>query len=75
MHLLADRGHPEDGLAYLDTLKERRGKEVWEFFRMRLPLMVACGRPEEAIELSMAHPEGGTWYTAWAIAELLADAG
>lgn len=70
----ADQSRPEDGLAYLDGLKARRGGEEWEFFRMRLPLMVACGRREEAIELAMAHPEGGTCYTAGAIAELLADA-
>ncbi|MEV5828040.1 hypothetical protein AB0L25_21015 [Spirillospora sp. NPDC052242] len=67
----ADQGRPEDGLAYLDTLKARRGEEAWEFYRMRLSFMVACGRREEAIDLVMAHPEGGTW----AIAELLADAG
>ncbi|RSN71320.1 hypothetical protein DMH08_02635 [Actinomadura sp. WAC 06369] len=67
----ADQGRPEDGLAYLDTLKERDGEEGWEFFRIRLPLLVACGRRDEAIDLAMAHPEHDTW----AIAELLADAG
>ncbi|MEV5827562.1 hypothetical protein AB0L25_18525 [Spirillospora sp. NPDC052242] len=66
-----DQGRPEDGLAYLDALKARRGREEWEFFRIRLPLLVACGRREEAIDLAMAHPERDTW----AIAELLADAG
>ncbi|BCJ69110.1 tetratricopeptide repeat protein [Polymorphospora rubra] len=71
----ADQGRAEDGLAYLDSLKARRGKEYWEFFQMRLPLMVACGRREEAIEQTRAHPEGGTWYAVQAIAELLADAG
>jgi thioredoxin-like negative regulator of GroEL len=71
----ADQGRAEDGLAYLDTLKARRDGEDWDFFRMRLPLMVACGLREEAIELARAHPEDGTWYAAWSIAELLADAG
>jgi hypothetical protein len=37
--------------------------------------MAACGRREEAIEQVRAHPEGGTWYAAEAIAELLAAAG
>ncbi|GGU90233.1 hypothetical protein GCM10010182_00890 [Actinomadura cremea] len=67
----ADQNRPEDGLAYLDALKERDGEEGWEFFRIRLPLLIACGRREEAIDLAMAHPERDTW----AIAELLADAG
>ncbi|OLT30700.1 hypothetical protein BJF79_38435 [Actinomadura sp. CNU-125] len=67
----ADQGRPEDGLAYLDALKARDGEEAWEFFRIRLPLLVACGRREEAIHLAMTHPERDTW----AIAELLADAG
>lgn len=71
----ADQGRAEDGLAYLDTLKSRRGEEEWDFFRMRLPLMVACGRREEAIKQARAHPEGGTSYAAWSIAELLADDG
>ncbi|BEL06394.1 hypothetical protein Q0Z83_045850 [Actinoplanes sichuanensis] len=68
-------GRPEDGLAYLDARKERRGAEEWEFFWMRLPLMVACGRRAEAIELTKAHPEGDSWYAARSIAELLADEG
>lgn len=71
----ANQGRAEDGLAYLDTPKSRRGEEDWTFFRMRLQLMVACGLREEAIELARTHPEGGTWYAAWSIAELLADAG
>lgn len=52
-----------------------RGEEEWDFFRMRLPLMVACGLREEAIKQARAHPKGGTWYAAWSIAELLAEAG
>ncbi|GIG87803.1 tetratricopeptide repeat protein [Plantactinospora endophytica] len=71
----AAQGRAEDGLAYLDTLRERLGEEYWEFFSMRLPLMVACGRLEEAIELAKAHPEGETLYAVESIAELLADAG
>lgn len=71
----ADQGRAEDGLAYLDTLKARRNGEDWDFFRMRLPLMVACGLREEAIEQARAHPEGGSWYAARSIAQLLADAG
>ncbi|MEV0385003.1 hypothetical protein [Nonomuraea sp. NPDC050643] len=71
----ADQGRAEDGLAYLDALKARRDAEDWDFFRMRLPLLVACGLREEAIERARAHPEGDTWYAAWFTAELLADAG
>lgn len=71
----ADQGHAAEGLTYLDSFKTRRGEEDWDFFRMRLPLMVAGGLREEAIEMAQAHPEGGTWYAAWSIAELLADAG
>lgn len=73
--LYTDQGHPQDGLDYLDTLKERRGEEEWELFRLRPGLMAACGRREEAIELIRAHPEGDTSYGAEAISELLADAG
>ncbi|MBV6703313.1 hypothetical protein KV557_40580 [Kitasatospora aureofaciens] len=43
--------------------------------RMRLPLMVACGLREEAIEQARAHAEGGTWYAARSSAEFLTDAG
>ena len=69
----AARGHAEDGLAYLDALRDRCGEEYWELFRIRLPLLVACGRREEAIEQARAHPEGGTGYAAEDIAALLAD--
>jgi tetratricopeptide (TPR) repeat protein len=72
----AEQGRPEDGLAYLDTLNARYdGAEDWTFFRLRLTLMAACGRREEAIKQAQAHPEADTWYGAWAIADLLADAG
>ncbi|WP_406369000.1 hypothetical protein OG788_03295 [Streptomyces sp. NBC_00647] len=73
--LYAEQGRARAGLAYLDDLKARRGQEEWEVFRLRLPLMVACGLREEAIERARAHPEGRTRYTAWTTAELLADAG
>ncbi|WP_438302379.1 tetratricopeptide repeat protein [Streptomyces sp. HUAS TT11] len=74
--LYADRGQPQEGLAYLDALKARHdGEEEWEFFRMRLPLMAGCGLLDEAIEQVRAHPEGDTWYTAWALSDLLAEAG
>jgi tetratricopeptide (TPR) repeat protein len=79
VHTLCDRyaeqGRPQDGLDFLDALKARCGGEEVEFFMMRLPLMAARGRREEAIELMRAHPEGDTWYAARAIAALLADAG
>ncbi|MEU4156528.1 hypothetical protein [Actinoplanes sp. NPDC026670] len=68
-------GRPEDALAYLDARKERHGAEEWEFFCLRLPLMVACGRRAEAIKLAEGHPEGDTWYAARAIAELLSGDG
>ncbi|MGW0876607.1 tetratricopeptide repeat protein [Streptomyces sp. NPDC002740] len=73
--LYTDQGRPEDGLAYLDALKERRGEEEWDLFWIRLPLMAACDRVDEAIERAQAHPEGGTSYAARHIAELLAGAG
>ncbi|KIF07766.1 hypothetical protein PL81_00090 [Streptomyces sp. RSD-27] len=73
--LYADQGRAEEGLAYLDGLKSLRGEEDWGFFEMRLPLLAACGRREEALELARAHPEGGTWYGASSIALLLAGAG
>jgi tetratricopeptide (TPR) repeat protein len=42
--LYADHGRPRDGLAHLDALKAQRGgREEWDFFRMRLPLMADCG--------------------------------
>ncbi|ROO87644.1 hypothetical protein EDD29_5268 [Actinocorallia herbida] len=74
--LYADHGRPRDGLAHLDALKARRGgEEDWEFFRMRLPLMAACGLLDEAIEEARSHPEGDTWYAARALSDVLAEAG
>ncbi|MEU8006784.1 tetratricopeptide repeat protein [Catellatospora sp. NPDC049111] len=70
-----EQGRAEEGLAYLDTLKARRNREDWEFFRIRLTLLFACGLREEAMEQARAHPEGGSWYAAWSIANLMADAG
>ncbi|MEU3795335.1 hypothetical protein AB0F07_37045 [Streptomyces fructofermentans] len=73
--LYAEQGRAEEGLAHLDTLKARHGGEDWDFFRMRLPLLTACGLREEAIAQARAHPEGTTWYAARPLAGLLADAG
>ncbi|MFC4068422.1 tetratricopeptide repeat protein [Actinoplanes subglobosus] len=66
-----ENGRAAEGLAYLDGL----GADDWEYFRLRLPLLAALGRRDEAITLAQAHPEGGTWYAAGVIAALLADAG
>ncbi|AXG79687.1 tetratricopeptide repeat protein [Streptomyces paludis] len=74
--LYADHGRAHEGLAHLDALKARRGgKEDWDFFRLLLPLMARCGLLDEAIEQAGAHPEGGTWYAASALSDLLAGAG
>lgn len=73
--LCIDQGRPEDGLVYLDARKTRRGEEDWDLYRMRLPLMAACGRVDEAVEQAQAHPEASTPYAALPIAELLADSG
>ncbi|MDF0374365.1 tetratricopeptide repeat protein [Streptomyces sp. KA12] len=74
--LYADHGRPRDGLAYLDALRGRRGgREDWDFFRMRLPLMADCGLLDEAIEQARSHPEGDTWYAAWVLSDVLAEAG
>ncbi|MFJ3638072.1 hypothetical protein [Streptomyces sp. NPDC090112] len=37
--------------------------------------MVDCDLRDEAIKQARAHPEGGTWYAAWSLADLLAGAG
>ncbi|MFJ3229191.1 hypothetical protein ACIPJS_38385 [Streptomyces sp. NPDC086783] len=74
--LYAEHGRAEAGLAHLDALKARRdGEEGWDFFRMRLPLMADCGLLDEAIEQPRAHREGDTWYAAWSLSDLLAEAG
>lgn len=73
--LCTEEGRPEEGLAHLDALLERPGEEEWDLFWIRLPLLTACGRVDEAVERARAHPEGGTWYAAPHIAELLAGAG
>ncbi|MFJ1709406.1 tetratricopeptide repeat protein [Kitasatospora sp. NPDC088346] len=80
LHTLADlclgQGRPADGLAHLDALAARRGgEEGWDLFWMRLPLIVACGGVDEAVDRARAHPEGGTSYAAEHIARVLADAG
>ncbi|GAA2113349.1 hypothetical protein GCM10009759_56870 [Kitasatospora saccharophila] len=74
--LCLDLGRPEHGLELLDALKARRGgEEHWEQYGMRLPLMAACGRIDEAVEQSRAHPEGDVWYAAGQVASMLARAG
>ncbi|MFC9595768.1 hypothetical protein ACFTUC_38980 [Streptomyces sp. NPDC056944] len=74
--LYTDHGRPLDGLAHLDAIKARSdGKEDWDLFQMRLPLMADCGLLDEAIEQARAHPEGDTWYAAWALSDTLAKAG
>jgi tetratricopeptide (TPR) repeat protein len=73
--LFAAEGRAEEGLAHLDALKSRRGKEEWELFRLRGPLLAACGRLDEAVAGARAHPEGGSPYAMASLAGLLADAG
>ncbi|KAF0651679.1 MULTISPECIES: tetratricopeptide repeat protein [Streptomyces] len=74
--LYADHGRSREGLAHLDAIKARHdGKEDWDLFQMRLPLMADCGLLGEAIEQTRAHPEGDTWYAAWALSDLLDKAG
>ncbi|MFF4580090.1 tetratricopeptide repeat protein [Streptomyces sp. NPDC001389] len=74
--LYADHGRAADGLASLDALSAHRGgREEWEFFRLRLRLMAACGRLDEGIRLARAHPEGCTWSAAWTLSDLLAESG
>ncbi|MFJ4648307.1 hypothetical protein ACIP6Q_32945 [Streptomyces bobili] len=68
-------GRPEDGLVYLDTVPEHSGEEQWALLRIRLRLMAACDRVDEAIERAQAHSGGGTPYAASHAAELLAGVG
>lgn len=72
--LYIDHDRVADGLAYLDALAPSSGEE-WEFFRIRLRLLVAYGRRDEAIELATARLEEDTWCAAAAIGEMLAEAG
>ncbi|MEU3078322.1 tetratricopeptide repeat protein [Streptomyces laurentii] len=74
--LYADRGHAQEGLAYLDSLDVRHdGTEPWEFFQSRLGLLAACGRFDEAIEQARAHPESDGLHAVWTISHLLAEHG
>ncbi|MFJ6770507.1 hypothetical protein ACIQOV_05940 [Kitasatospora sp. NPDC091257] len=73
--LCADRGRAQDGLDYLDDLKVRRGEEEWELFRIRLPLMAACDRVDEAVEQARVHSEGDISYSVSSVARMLAGAG
>ncbi|MFF2751349.1 tetratricopeptide repeat protein [Kitasatospora sp. NPDC058048] len=80
LHTLAelclDQGRPQDGLDHFDALKARRGgKERWDLFWMRLPLITTSAGVDEAVEAARAHPEGDAWYAAEQIAGLLAGAG
>lgn len=73
--LFAAEGRAEEGLAHLDALKARRGEEEWELFRLRGPLMAACGRLDEAMTEALAHPEGRDPYALQWVAHLLIRAG
>ncbi|MFF4446598.1 tetratricopeptide repeat protein [Streptomyces sp. NPDC001502] len=73
--LFAAEGRAEEGLAHLDALKARRGQEEWELFRLRGPLMAACGRLDEALAEASAHPEGRDPYAQQWLAHLLVEAG
>ncbi|MET9687902.1 tetratricopeptide repeat protein [Streptomyces sp. NPDC006514] len=73
--LFAAEGRAEEGLAHLDALKARRGREEWELARLRGPLMAACGRLDEAVVQVLAHPEGASPYAKEDLAHLLIDAG
>ncbi|MFD0358173.1 hypothetical protein ACFVHW_31230 [Streptomyces sp. NPDC127110] len=64
--LYADQGRPADGLAYLDTLPADRA-----FPTLRLRLMAACGRLDEAVASARADP----YAAAWIVSDLLAEAG
>ncbi|WTE31422.1 hypothetical protein OHB50_21665 [Streptomyces anulatus] len=37
--------------------------------------MADCGLLDEAIEQARSHPEGDTWYAAWVLSDVLAEAG
>ncbi len=73
--LFAAEGRAEEGLAHLDALKARRGREEWELSRLRGPLMAACGRLDDAVAQALAHPEGRSPYALESLAHLLIDAG
>jgi hypothetical protein len=73
--LYADQDRAHDGLAYLDALASHCGDEQWEFFRIRLKLLVASGQRDQAIKLTQAHAEADTLYAATTIAEMLATTG
>ncbi|MBC9711179.1 hypothetical protein H9Y04_01150 [Streptomyces sp. TRM66268-LWL] len=80
LHALAGlylaQGRAEEGLTHLDALAgARKGKEEWDLYWIRLPLMAACYGTDEAVARARSHPEAGTAYAAEPIAELYADAG
>ncbi|MEU2395629.1 hypothetical protein [Streptomyces sp. NPDC007369] len=74
--LYADQGRADEGLAHLDELMAGTGTAgAWEVYRQRPRLLLACGRAEEAIEATRAHPEGRTPYAVEYLAHLLTEAG
>ncbi|MFB7255236.1 tetratricopeptide repeat protein [Streptomyces nojiriensis] len=73
--LFTVEGRAEEGIAHLDALKARRGREEWELSRLRGPLMAACGRLDDAVAEALAHPEGASPYALESLAHLLIDAG
>ncbi|MFC8917725.1 hypothetical protein ACFT5C_18330 [Streptomyces sp. NPDC057116] len=74
--LYLDNGRPEDGLAHLDALAAARGgEEEWDLYWIRLPLIAARDGVDAAVAQARSHAEGGSWYAAPHIAELLAGAG
>ncbi|GAA2837739.1 hypothetical protein GCM10010441_72560 [Kitasatospora paracochleata] len=80
LHTLADlcldHNRPADGLAFLDALAAARGgEEEWDLYRIRLPLIAARDGIDEAIAQARVHPESGSSYAAWDLADLLAGAG
>ncbi|MFF5225665.1 hypothetical protein [Dactylosporangium sp. NPDC000521] len=71
-----NRGRPDAALAHLDRLKTRLGGEDWQYFGLRLHLMAACGRLDEAVDLARTDPpEAEPWFAVVTVAGLLADAG
>jgi tetratricopeptide (TPR) repeat protein len=73
--LLADEGPAEEALAVIDDLAAQAGGMGWELFCERIWLLSYCGRTEQAIAELRVHPEADTWYGAWRLSDLLADAG
>ncbi|WP_327002994.1 tetratricopeptide repeat protein [Dactylosporangium sp. NBC_01737] len=73
--LLLRLGRPGEAVAVFDEIAAHHGEMWFELLPHRAPLLVACGRTDEAIAEVRAHPEGDTVYGAELLAGLLADAG